>query len=113
MEESIRYQRFRKVEGLKARKKKSRLRARHGCQCVHCEQSFRFKELTIDHILPLVRGGNSNIDNLQLLCPPCHRKKSNREQAEFGPARKPEGLDFNALCARHRSMERRGDLTSL
>ena len=105
--------RQRKNEGRKARIKKSKIRARDGCRCNHCKKPFRFKELTVDHILPLVRGGESTIDNLQLLCNPCHREKSAREQAEFGPGRKEEGLDYNALCARHKLMERRGDLTSL
>ncbi|HYR27302.1 MAG TPA: HNH endonuclease signature motif containing protein [Thermoanaerobaculia bacterium] len=35
-----------------------------------------------DHILPVVEGGDSNLDNLRTLCIPCHREatKSLRER---------------------------------
>ena len=33
----------------------------------------------IDHIIPVDLGGTSWITNLQLLCPPCNRRKSNKD----------------------------------
>ncbi|MCR5475693.1 MAG: HNH endonuclease [Lachnospiraceae bacterium] len=33
--------------------------------------------MTIDHIVPLSRGGTSNIDNLRGLCRACNGRKSN------------------------------------
>lgn len=35
--------------------------------------------LTIDHRLPVIRGGTNNIDNLQTLCLPCNLSKNDRE----------------------------------
>lgn len=33
----------------------------------------------IDHIMPIAKGGSDNVDNLQLLCPLCNRKKSAKD----------------------------------
>lgn len=45
---------------------------------------------TIDHIIPIDRGGHpADIDNLQLAHMKCNREKSNRLQGEGG-RRKPE-----------------------
>jgi 5-methylcytosine-specific restriction endonuclease McrA len=46
---------------------------RDGGQCVQCEGRF---DLQYDHILPVARGGATTIENLQLLCADCNRRKS-------------------------------------
>ena len=46
------------------------------CQTPGCE--FRHN-LQIDHIKPFSYGGSHELDNLQLLCPNCHRSKTLRE----------------------------------
>lgn len=43
------------------------------CQC--CGEET---ELTVDHIIPVVKGGTSNIDNLQPLCLPCNSSKGTK-----------------------------------
>jgi 5-methylcytosine-specific restriction endonuclease McrA len=37
----------------------------------------------VDHIMPLALGGAHEINNLQLLCPPCNLSKSSKHPAEF------------------------------
>ena len=46
--------------------------------CMYCRGSLRRKPSDIDHMMPTVRGGSDDIDNLQLLCPGCNRRKSDR-----------------------------------
>ena len=38
------------------------------------------QEYDIDHIIPLSLGGGEEDDNLQALCPACHRKKTDQER---------------------------------
>ncbi len=36
----------------------------------------------LDHIVPLIDGGGHELENLQTLCTPCHKKKSAREATD-------------------------------
>lgn len=44
-------------------------------KCVECSSS---EELTIDHIIPLGRGGYDVVENLQVLCRRCNTRKATR-----------------------------------
>ena len=37
------------------------------------------EEYDVDHIIPLHQGGTNRQDNLQAICPACHRRKTERE----------------------------------
>lgn len=43
-------------------------------QCANCKKCIR-GGYHIDHIVPLVRGGDNDIGNIQLLCPACNGEK--------------------------------------
>ena len=64
---------------------------RDGKHCADCES--KRKELVIDHINPVSRGGLTELINLQLLCNGCNRKKGNKvvdrssRAIQFGPDR--------------------------
>lgn len=62
---------------------KTSLIDRDGLVCNFCREGFVREHLTIDHIMPLFMGGKSNIENLQLLCEPCHVEKSRNDQKKF------------------------------
>ena len=51
--------------------------------CAGCKVLFPFRNFTIDHIVPRVRGGTDHLDNLQLLCNACNSLKGTRTQEEF------------------------------
>ena len=44
--------------------------------CKGCKLKFEYRHFEIDHIVPKVKGGGGNIENLQLLCNHCNRIKS-------------------------------------
>ncbi len=44
--------------------------------CHHCGQKFDPMDLTMDHLIPLSRGGKSNKKNCVPACKSCNSKKS-------------------------------------
>lgn len=56
---------------------------RDGYECVYCGDTKR-KHLTIDHVLPLSKGGKSTWDNLVTACSKCNGEKSDLSLKEFG-----------------------------
>jgi 5-methylcytosine-specific restriction endonuclease McrA len=49
--------------------------ARDGHQCVYCGSTTR---LTLDHVVPRSRGGDSAWENVVTSCAPCNLRKGNR-----------------------------------
>ncbi|MDR3608367.1 MAG: HNH endonuclease [Oligoflexia bacterium] len=43
--------------------------------CHYCEKKFSPSELTMDHVVPLARGGSSTQGNLVPACRECNRDK--------------------------------------
>ena len=52
------------------------LRDRNTCQ--YCSVVLPSSELTLDHVIPRSRGGNSTWENLVACCHGCNRRKGNR-----------------------------------
>lgn len=48
---------------------------RDGWKCVTCGTH---KNLTVDHIIPVSKGGTDDLDNLQTMCGSCNSRKGNR-----------------------------------
>ena len=62
---------------------KHRLYGRQEGICNGCRVLFPFRNMTVDHIVPVSRGGSDSLDNLQLLCGACNSMKGQRSQAAF------------------------------
>jgi HNH endonuclease len=56
---------------------KVRQRAGYLCEYCHTDERWQLVQFTIDHIIPLSKGGTDEIDNLALACFHCNRQKSN------------------------------------
>lgn len=51
--------------------------------CHYCRQQFNPKELTMDHVIPLARGGKSEKFNLVPCCKLCNTKKNQLLPSEW------------------------------
>lgn len=47
-------------------------------KCIHCENVFELSEMEADHIDPWHEGGKTSVENCQMLCKPCNRRKSGK-----------------------------------
>ena len=53
-----------------------------GGKCQMCKETLKKSCFHIDHIQALANGGTNEIDNLQILCKPCHFVKSKDEKED-------------------------------
>lgn len=51
--------------------------------CYYCEQKFSAQELTMDHIVPVARGGKTSKGNVVTSCKECNNEKSYKTPAEL------------------------------
>jgi len=51
-------------------------------RCVVCRTDIS-KSYHVDHIMPLARGGDNGIGNIQLLCPHCNFSKNDKHPIDF------------------------------
>lgn len=58
------------------------LRDKHMCQ--YCAKKFPVRELTLDHVMPVSRGGGKSWENLVTACHTCNRVKASRTPVEAG-----------------------------
>ena len=83
------YDKFPKLETKLSRRN---IFARDEHRCQYCGQRFRLKDLTIDHVIPRVQGGENTWENLVCACYKCNAKKGGRtpSQANMQLIRKPQ-----------------------
>ena len=48
-----------------------------GGKCACCGCKLTTKTLTVEHIIPISRGGKNDMENLTALCETCNKDKSN------------------------------------
>jgi len=51
--------------------------------CYYCGEKFKAMELTMDHLVPIVRGGRSALGNIVPACKECNNKKKYLLPAEW------------------------------
>ncbi len=51
--------------------------------CYHCQQKFEPSQLTMDHLIPIARGGKSDKKNCVPSCKECNTKKGYKTRAEM------------------------------
>ena len=75
------------------------LRDRNTCQ--YCGLVLPSSELTLDHIVPRSRGGQSTWENLVASCHTCNHRKGNQLLQECGMKLLREPRTFNLHTSRH------------
>lgn len=45
--------------------------------CAHCGKKLTLEDMTVDHVIPLSKGGGNDLKNLVALCEKCNKDKSN------------------------------------
>jgi 5-methylcytosine-specific restriction endonuclease McrA len=76
---------------------------RDGSACQYCRVASSAKNLTLDHVIPKSKGGESTWENLVACCFACNNRKGNRTPQEAGMtlAKPPRQITAHA---RHRLM---------
>lgn len=69
-------------QGVKLNRRNLYARDRNRCQ--YCGKHFATRELTIDHVVPRVQGGEHSWTNLVCACVPCNAKKGGRTPRQAG-----------------------------
>ncbi|RJP19055.1 MAG: HNH endonuclease [Candidatus Omnitrophota bacterium] len=57
---------------------------RDGFICQYCGEQFSPDELTLDHVIPISRGGHDSWSNVVTACKHCNHKKGNNLLEELG-----------------------------
>jgi 5-methylcytosine-specific restriction endonuclease McrA len=50
--------------------------------CHYCNMPLKKNEVTMDHIVPIIRGGQTTKSNIVISCRPCNQLKANLTPAE-------------------------------
>ncbi|CAG9465333.1 unnamed protein product [Pedinophyceae sp. YPF-701] len=77
----VRVRRFVKRQPRGVQLNRRNVMLRDGFQCAYCG---RTRDLTIDHVVPLCKGGDSSWGNLVTACGKCNGKKADKTLEELG-----------------------------
>ena len=63
---------------------KQRVADRDGLYCYFCEFPFSLEDLTLEHLIPIKRGGSQkSLENHALACNPCNNEKGGLTVREY------------------------------
>lgn len=68
-------------------KRKRRMIRKQKFKCYYCQERITFKTGTVDHLLPVSRGGRHSKTNMVACCAPCNRSKGAMTEREFRDAK--------------------------
>jgi len=75
---------------------RSNVYLRDNCECQYCGKAIDRKDATLDHVLPVSKGGKSTWENCTTACGPCNASKSDQVKG-WKPKLKPYKPDFYEL----------------
>jgi 5-methylcytosine-specific restriction endonuclease McrA len=75
------------------------MRDRYTCQ--YCLKTYPASEMTLDHVIPRSRGGETSWENLVACCYDCNNRKGNRTPEEAGMKLSRTPRPFTLHTSRH------------
>jgi 5-methylcytosine-specific restriction endonuclease McrA len=69
--------------------------------CQYCQKVLNSGDLTLDHVIPRSRGGETTWENLVASCNPCNNRKGNRTPEEAGMKLLRQPRPFSVHTGRH------------
>lgn len=87
----------------KPRFSKTNLYIRDLYTCQYCDTVYTRRELTLDHVVPLSRGGTTEWTNIVAACMPCNTTKGNKQLMK--PTRTPYEPDYYELVAKRKQLD--------
>lgn len=81
---------------------RTNLLIRDNFTCQYCEKTLTANDLTIDHVIPRVKGGTTRWENVTSACYSCNSIKGHRSNMK--PKRKPLKPDYYQLLENARKM---------
>jgi 5-methylcytosine-specific restriction endonuclease McrA len=76
---------------------------RDNCKCQYCGKAIDRKDATLDHVLPVSKGGKSTWENCTTACGPCNASKSDQVKG-WKPKLKPYKPDFYELVNKRKKL---------
>lgn len=71
--------------------------------CQYCNSKFPQKELTLDHVRPISKGGLTSWDNIVSACNPCNSRKGNK--LNIKPKTIPYQPSYYELVSKRKQLE--------
>lgn len=78
-----------------------------GYRCKKCKRQFPLDVLEVDHIIPRALHGSERPSNLQLLCPPCNKKKGPRLQTTKAKTAVKSLIKKKSISTKSKTIRRR------
>jgi 5-methylcytosine-specific restriction endonuclease McrA len=71
--------------------------------CQYCNNQFPRSSLTVDHVIPISKGGKTRWDNVVAACNPCNSRKSNKTNIK--PKVAPRQPDYYELVNKRKQLD--------
>jgi len=75
---------YERLPQMRVRLNRRNIFARDENRCQYCGRRFPTSELSLDHVLPVSRGGTTSWENLVCACTACNKRKGGRLPSEAG-----------------------------
>lgn len=77
--------------------------------CQYCSESFPVKELTLDHVMPVSRGGRTEWENIVTACKKCNHSKGSKLITPNRLPWKPEYWHIVSCIREHHNFQLKHD----